>query len=84
MKRVDIETEYEVKDGLIHSPGQFELQPVYVPHFWDIYLNGGADRDDGTTLGFDVTTEDKADFPELAKRRTVKLRQTDQGFIVEV
>jgi hypothetical protein len=57
---------------------------LYVPYFWDAYLNGCADRDDGTVLGFDVTREDKAIFPELKRRRTVRLIQRDDGFVVEV
>ena len=65
-------------------PGKFEGCAPYVPYYWDAYLNGAADRDDGTTLGFDVTAEDKALFPELERRRTVKLEETDQGFVVEV
>ncbi len=65
-------------------PGKFEGEAPYVPYFWDIYLNGGADRDDGGTLGFDVLAEDKAIFPELKRRRTVRLVETDQGFVCEV
>ena len=70
----------------VSSPGKFEGEPRYVPHFYDHYMNGGADRyeDDGHILGFDITAEDKALFPELKRRRTVKLVETDSGFICEV
>lgn len=84
MTRKDIEAAYKVSAGVILSPGKFELCAVYVPHFWDIYLNGFADRDDGTVLGFDVTAEDKAEFPELKNRRTVRLVEHDNGFVQEV
>jgi hypothetical protein len=70
--------------GIIRSPGKFEGEQSYVPYFWDIFLNGGADRDDGRVLGFDVTAEDKALFPKLRKRRTVKLYERDDGFVIEL
>jgi hypothetical protein len=84
MTRAQIEKDYKVENGRIHSPGQFEGEMVYVPHFWDVFLNGFADRDNGNILGFDVTPEDKKEFPELKKRRTVKLYQRDDGFICEL
>lgn len=84
MTRQEIESTYTVEGGIIRSPGQFEGEPLYLPHFWEIYLNGFADRDNGRVLGFDVTVEDKEQFPELKRRRTVKLYQDDQGFICEV
>lgn len=71
-------------EAAVKGPGKFEGEPVYVPFFWDAYLNGMADRDDGTVLGFDITAEDKVLFPELKRRRTVKLLETEQGFVVEV
>ena len=75
-------TETESRDDVTH-PGKFEGCAPYVPYFWSIYLEGGADRDDGTILGFDVTADDKALFPELKRRRTVRLCETDSGFVVE-
>jgi hypothetical protein len=69
---------------IVSRPGKFEREPPYVPYFWDVYLNGCADRDDGTTLGFDVTAEDRALFPELKGRHAVRLVETDSGFVVEV
>ena len=71
-------------ENAVSGPGKFEGEPRYVPYFWDAYLDGFADRDDGKVLGFDVTAEDKVKFPELGKRRTVKLIETDQGFVCEV
>jgi len=84
MKREEIETKYKVENGVIHSPGIFEGEAVYVPHFWEAFLDGMADRDDGEVLGFDVTAEEKKEFPELKRRRTVKLWQSDDGFVREV
>ena len=85
MKRAEVLKDYRVDErGVIRSPGKFEGEMLYVPHFWEAYLDGGADRDDGTTLGFDVTAEDKREFPELKGRRTVRLRVREDGFVVEV
>lgn len=69
---------------MVRGPGKFAGEPVYVPYFWDAYLNGCADRDDGTVLGFDVTAEDKELFPELKRRHTVELIERDDGFVCEV
>ena len=68
----------------VTSPGKFQGEAIYVPFYWDIYLDGGADRDDGEILGFDVTTGDKGNFPELRRRKTVKLIEDEQGFVREV
>lgn len=84
MTRLEIERDYKIVDGRIRSPGRFEGELLYVPHFWDVAMNGFADRDDGRALGFDVTKEDKAEFPELKRRRTVNLYQRDNGFVCEV
>jgi hypothetical protein len=75
---------YSVENGRIRNPGKFEGERTYVPYFWEAFLDGMADRDDGKILGFDVTTEDKVQFPALKKRRTVRLMETDTGFVVEV
>jgi hypothetical protein len=85
MTREEILAQYNVdKHGIIRSPGQFEGEAVYVPYFWNAYLEGCADRDNGRTLGFDITPEDRQMFPELGtKRRTVKLYQRDDGFVCE-
>ncbi len=79
-----VEDSYKVESGIIRSPGKFEGEARYVPYFWDVYLNGCADRDDGTVLGFDVSKEDKVRFPELKRRRTVKLIERDDGFVIEL
>ena len=68
----------------IADPGKFEGEPRYVLHFWDIYLDGGADEDDGQVLEFYVSLEDRAQFPELGQQSTVKLVETEQGFVIEV
>jgi len=81
MTRQEIETSYRVENGVIRSPGKFEGEPVYVPYFWQFYLEGGAEDDDGETLTFHVTDEDRAMFPELANVRHVFLWESDDGFV---
>lgn len=83
MNRKDIEANYHIENGIIKTPGQFESESLYVPYFWDAYLNGMADRDDGKTISFDLTKEDKTMFPELKGRRTIKLYQRGDGFVCE-
>ena len=54
MTREEILKDYTVDaSGRIRTPGQFEAEMLYVPYFWDAYLNGFSDRDDGEVLGFD-------------------------------
>ena len=85
MTRDQIIREYHVTtDGVIQTSGPFEGEMLYVPYYWEVGMNGCADRDDGTILGFDITAEDKEQFPELKSRRTVKLYQRDDGFVCEV
>src|SRR5215211_4995867 len=52
MTRLDIESEYDVENGQITSPGKFEGEPVYTPYFWESYLNGFFDDDDDGVLSF--------------------------------
>lgn len=85
MTRAEICQQYTVDaQGIIRSPGKFEGCMLYVVHYWDVFLNGFADRDNGHILGFDVTPEDKQEFPELKRRRTVRLCESDNGFVCEV
>ena len=74
----------EYYEEIVSRPGKFEGEKPYVPFYWDAYLDGMADRDDGEVLGFDVLPEDKDIFPELKRRRTVKIKELDSGFVVEV
>jgi hypothetical protein len=84
MTRAEILENYEVRDGRIVSPGQFEGETIYIPYFWDVFLNGDADEDDGTALTFYVLDEDVAEFPELAGIVFVAIYQDDQGFVREL
>ena len=84
MTRQEIEQSYKIENGIIRSPGKFEGEMIYVPFYWDVFMNGLADRDNGRVLGFNVSPDDKKMFPELRRRRTVRLIERDDGFVVEV
>ena len=68
----------------VKRPGKFEGEARYIPYFWDMFLDGMADKDDGRILTFNVTKEDKTLFPELNRRKAIKLYERDDGFVVEV
>ena len=72
-------------NGIIRDPGKFEGEPIWVPHFWDIYLCGGADCDESTEggeLSFNVTEEDEREFGGyLTVGRTVKLWEDANGYV---
>lgn len=82
MKRADLAAEYTVNaSGNITDPGKFEGEALYVPYFWEFFLNGGADEDDGDTLWFDVSDDDRREFPELSGIARVALSEDSQGFV---
>ena len=83
MEQLDMKTRAEWLAETQH-PGKFQGCAAYVPYFWEQFLDGCADRDDGEVLGFNVTAIDKKLFPELARRRTVNLYETSAGFVCEV
>jgi hypothetical protein len=84
--RKAITDNYKVdSSGRIKSPGKFEGEMIYVPHFWDVFMNGGSDEELANgTLVFEVDFDERAAFPELKTRKTVKLRERDDGFVIEV
>jgi hypothetical protein len=90
MTRLDILSNYEVNNaGVITSPGKFEGQMLYLPFFWDVFLNGFADDDNGNKITILISPEDIKMFPEIIGWRgcgkiMVQFRETDQGFVVEV
>lgn len=68
----------------VSHPGKFEGEAPYIPYYWDWYLDGGADRDDGRVIGFDVSQNDRNLFPELKGRHAVNLIEREDGLVVEV
>ena len=70
----------------ITDPGKFEGEQDYVPHFWEIYLEGGADEDVDRVLYFNdpgVGAEGLL-WPELKDMDTLYLYEDDYGFVHEL
>ena len=71
----------------VGSPGKFEQEARYVPYYWEMGMDGGADDEkwegDTPIWIFNVTPEDKAMFPELKNRKKVGILEDDQGFVRE-
>jgi hypothetical protein len=83
-------------NGRITQPGKFENEPIFAPYFWDLALEGLADRDNGRSFDFkfdfsDIGMQSKCDirllqdWPELkrwlGRKRTLKLVEDSQGFV---
>ena len=71
-------------EEMVKGPGKFEGCARYVPYFWDAFLDGCADSDNGKVLTFRVSREDKILFAELKRRQSVKLYEDGSGFVYEV
>lgn len=87
MKRSEILSDYNVDEqGIIRSPGKFEGEMLYAPHFYE-FANEGEITDtmeDG--WGFfasilDVTDDDLREFPELTGITRVGIVEHDNGFV---
>ena len=90
--RAEIESEYRVVDGVIHSPGKFECEAVWVPYFWDLFMEGEGEEvmdEDGEEVAtrFRVDAEEEEAFAdvlggELRCGATVELFEDSQGFVI--
>lgn len=89
--RAEIESEYDVVDGVIRNPGKFEGEAVWVPYFWDLVMNGDGEEvfdEDGELVAtrFKVDAEEEETFSdvlggELACGSPVELFEDAQGFV---
>ena len=85
MKRREIEDLYCIKDGIIRSPGEFQGEALYMPHFWTRFMDGGADEDDDSDLVCcTVNLEDVIEFPELKVGQVIRFYEDDKGSIREI
>lgn len=67
-KRQQLEETYKVNPvGIIESPGKYEGEKIYVPYFYEAWLDRKADFQEAGTLGFIVNHEDAELFPEFLK-----------------
>jgi hypothetical protein len=65
-------------------PGKFEGEAAHVPYYWDLYLDGMYEEDDGEVVTFEVVQDDLKIFPELKSRAKVCLSESSDGFVQEV
>lgn len=92
MKRSDIEATYTVLRGMLCSPGKFEAEPIYAPYFYHLGLEVGSS--DHSIMGeengeskldgdvFNVTPEERTEFPELEDAVQVILWYYGNGFVM--
>jgi len=81
MDREQIMNEYDVESGVIKSPGKFEGEALYVPFFYNAYLDGMADEYDNDVVIFNISDDDCVKFPELRGVKTLRLSESDSGFV---
>jgi hypothetical protein len=85
MTRDELLRQYEVnKKGVIVTPGKFAGQILYVPYFWDKYLNGSADDATAGFITFFITEEERKEFPELREAETITLVEIGRTLICEL
>ncbi len=85
--RAAIEKDYQIsRGGMIKSPGKFEGEMIYMPYFFGVFMEGGADgEDERGRITVSVSKEDKLIFPELGKtRKHVIFKVDDYGFVNEL
>lgn len=85
--RAAIEKDYQIsRGGMIKSPGKFEGEMIYMPYFFGVFMEGGADgEDERGRITVSVSKEDRLIFPELGKtRKHVIFNVDDYGFVNEL
>lgn len=90
MTREEIKAEFKTsEDGVILSPGKFEGEMVYAPHYYGRIIEGDGEEkelpDGSYSTFFEVTDEERQEFPELGDIQVVECYQNDAGqfFCVE-
>ena len=87
MTREEVLENYDVDESSrIKSPGKFEGEMLYVPAMWEWVMEGWADEhhDDVNSVSVQVMPEDEKEFPELRTRTSVRMYETEQGFVTEI
>ena len=74
-----------MENTLKHLTGKFEGEPLLVPYFWDMVMNGFGDDTreiDGLLVErFEITKEDKENFPELSNHNYIDLWESENDFV---
>jgi hypothetical protein len=68
-------TEFDLKNGLIVSPGKFESEPLSTPYFYEIMLDGEGSK-------IRITDEDRQQFSSIPLTASWAIVIEDsQGFV---
>ena len=67
--------------GTIVSPGKFEGEQYYAPHFYQLYLDGAYDDMEDEVYIFNLDEQDWIMFPELNDVKFVRFYEDSQGFV---
>ena len=87
MTRDELEQMYTIAHGRITSPGKFESERLYVPHFWNASLSGFSNDVRGdATHGFQLEADDLVLWPELVEDGATVgswlwVEENDSGFV---
>lgn len=85
MTRQEIEQEYKILNNKIVSPGKFEGEMYYVPHYWGNALDGFADESHNNgeqeIAIFHLNAGDVENFPELEGIQVLEVWEDRQGFV---
>jgi hypothetical protein len=86
MTRRETEDLYRIEDGIIRSPGEFQGQALYIPHFWHRFMDGGGEGDltAGGMACCAVTAAKAREFPELKVGQLVRFYEDETGCIREI
>lgn len=71
-------------EEIVGGLGKFECENPWVPYFWEYYMMGSADDDDGEVLTFLVDDADRLVWPELVGTEKVRLVESNDGFVCEL
>lgn len=81
MTRIETLANYNVKDNRIVSPGKFEGEMIYAPHFYEDSLNGLWNTNRQGVLYCVPSFAEHKEWPELKGKRFIHLYEDDLGFI---
>lgn len=70
--------------NIIAEPGKFEGSPRYLPEFYEVMLEGFADEHSDGSFSVAVDADDKLKYPELKRRKRIRMYQDEQGFVSEL
>jgi len=77
--------DYDVKDGIIVSPGKFEGEPEYTPYFWGMVLDGAGtyfyDEYENLYAYLEIEQEDISLYPKLEGKKYIILFEDHIGFV---